>query len=110
MDKFCIPIEKKPERCGECAHLHFCGEYDEWYCVILKEFRFCGVKFIPNCPVVPMPDVEGLIKKIATILNDTRACPHFGDNGCFRNHSLSCDECWREYLESKLKEREDSNG
>ena len=112
---FCIPIEKKPETCVNCiAH-----DYESWPKGQMEPGVICNVtgdmstNICPaerNCPIVPMPDVEGLKAErdlyrglIDEIILDDCSSP---ERDCLGSE-VSCQACWCIYLESKLKESEE---
>ena len=112
---FCIPIEKKPESCGMCKLNCWSDSHNNEYCYQLdKELPDSSVieDFIdPDCPIVEMPDVEGILKMaidtIMDIVDDE--CGRIESVNCMPSERTTkrCKQCWREYLEAKLKESEE---
>lgn len=103
MDKYCLPIEKKPMCCGDC-------EYQKRYeCVITGKALKELLQISPDCPIVPMPDVEGLKRKLAVYEEAfefvvSNSCPPHEICIAHETRNDDCEPCYREYLESKLKE------
>ncbi len=108
MDKFCIPIEK-PEGCWDCKHCGWSYVHDSEYCDQLNKSLSDTDAIDPDCPIVPMPDVEGLKRKLAVYEEAfefvvSNSCPPHEICIAHETRNDDCEPCYREYLESKLKE------